>query len=344
MKFSRTRGFMLLSAASLAALAVPLAARCHRGREIDRRVQRLQAERGQVAFCPAALTLTAPSPGTAAPLASWQSIGGCGAGASTGAGGGVKWIGRSVSGGLFHVECQANYVKMPYGYNYVGTTLVGYDLTPEWRLGVSVPYLYKYMVDPYDVDVDLANKGPGDVNLMLTHRFGATNAWSATVSGGIPTGTYQVQFRNLPLPQDRQLGLGKPTAALVLDHTIDNLWGPTVLGASLNWRGGENDVHSYRAPSGTVYSYVGYLLGPFVPAIGMSATGYAGLDRDLGEQQALPLVSVAANASLEWSGEYVAVLLGASLPYDYGVRSEAVRRYSRLGAWVLALGFAFSPF
>src|SRR5262245_26924323 len=38
-------------------------------------------------------------------LAVWESIAGCGAGSSTGIGG-IKWIGRNVSGGLVNVQCQ----------------------------------------------------------------------------------------------------------------------------------------------------------------------------------------------------------------------------------------------
>jgi hypothetical protein len=277
-------------------------------------------------------------------LASWQTVAGCGAGASVGTGGGVKWIGRNVRGGMFRLECQANYVKMPYGYNFVGNTLVSHDLGTRWNLGVSVPYLYKFMNNPYDVGIDLTNKGPGDVNLLVTHRLGALQTWSLTLAVGAPTGSNDVKFRSEPLPQDRQLGLGRPTATLVVDHTIDRDWGPVVLGGTAGWRGGKNEFGSYRAPSGSVYAYAGYLLGPFVPAFGVSATGFAGLDKDLTQEQAMPVVSLAANASLEWSTDWVAILLGASFPYDHGVRSESIVTYNRLGAWTLALGAAFAVF
>jgi hypothetical protein len=278
-------------------------------------------------------------------LASWTSVGGCGAGASVGTGGGVKWIGRNVRGGMFHLEFQANYIKMPYGYNFVGTSLVSHDLTERWNLGVSVPYLYKWMSNPYDVGVDLANKGPGDINVLITRRFGAIQNWNLTLSLGAPTGAHKAMFRTERLPQDRQLGLGKPTASIVLDHSIDYDWGPVVVGGSAGWRGGTNEFRSYRAPSGSLYAYAAYLLGPFAPAIGLSATSFAGLDLDLGEEQALPFVSLSANASLEWSPtDSMAILLGASLPYDWGVHSESVVTYNRLGAWTLSLGAAFAMF
>jgi hypothetical protein len=283
------------------------------------------------------------TPLAAAGLASWQTISGCGAGASSGSGGGVKWIGRNVRGGLIHVECQANYIDMPYGYNFVGTSLVTYDVTHSWSLGVSVPYLYKYMVNPHQLGYDLANKGPGDVNVLTTLKLGETNAWATTLSVGLPTGTHDVAYKSEPIWQDRQLGLGKPTASLTLDYTVDAINGPSVLGGNVNYRGGENDLGSYRAPTATLYGYTSYLLGPFVPAAGLSVTGYADNDRDRLQEQAVPRASVAANVSLEWSTDWIALLVGASFPYDLAVRSELVRAYNRWGAWTLALGVAFAP-
>jgi hypothetical protein len=146
------------------------------------------------------------------------------------------------------------------------------------------------------------------------------------------------------LPQDRQLGLGKPTAALMVDHTADNLWGPVVVGASGNWRGGENAQGSYRAPTVSAYSYAGYLLGPFVPAAGVSLTGFLGKDRDAGEEMAVPLASVAGQLSLEWATDWMALLLAFQLPYDYRVASVTVPPTSHLGSWIVALGAAFAAF
>src|SRR5687768_13456436 len=57
-------------------------------------------------------------PRPAGALASWQSVGGCGAGSTSGAGAGVKWIGRNVTGGLFNAQCQTSYAKLPDGYTY----------------------------------------------------------------------------------------------------------------------------------------------------------------------------------------------------------------------------------
>jgi hypothetical protein len=284
-------------------------------------------------------------------LASWQTVGGCGAGASSGTGAGVKWVGRNVSGGLFHVECQANYIKTTYGYNYVGTTLITRDLDEKWNLGASVPYLYKYMNNPYGQGFDVANRGLGDVNVLLTRKLGAINDTMVTASIGAPTGSHKahlIRAESVVLPQDRQLGAGTLTGSLQIDHIIDNIWGPSVLGAIASWRGGSNDMESYRAPSATGYGYVSYLLGPFAPAAGLSVTGFSAHDRDQGTAQNTALFNVAANLSLEWSTDWVAVLLGASLPYQYdGEKLDnngKPRNPWGFGAWIVALGVAFSPF
>jgi len=146
------------------------------------------------------------------------------------------------------------------------------------------------------------------------------------------------------LPQDRQLGLGRPTAALILDHTGDHDWGVSVLGATASFRGGENRVGSYRAPAASLYGHLGYLLGPVVPAIGVSVTGFAGRDRDRGLDQASPLASAAASASLEWSNDWLAVLIGASLPYDYTGGEGRFGPAHGPGAWLIALGASLAPF
>ncbi len=284
-------------------------------------------------------------------LASWQTVAGCGAGASSGTGAGVKWIGRNVSGGLFHVECQGNYVRNTDGYSYVATALVSADVSEKWNLGVVVPYLYKYYRDPYLQQFDVANLGLGDVNALLTRRFGAINDTIVTLSAGIPTGTHDAHLlraQNEILRNDGQLGLGKPTASLMLDHVIDNLWGPTVIGGVASWRGGQNELGNYRAPSATGYVYFSYLLGPIAPAIGISASGFAGHDRDQGADQMSPIFNTSVNASLEWATDTFAVLIGGSLPYQYDGTPRDVNNIPRnpwgFGPWIVALGLAMSPF
>ncbi len=267
--------------------------------------------------------------------AGWQTIGGCGAGSSTGIGG-IKWIGRNVRGGLLNVQCQGNYTKLTDGYVYTLNNQVSRELSDSFSFGVIVPYLYKFINDPYELGYDVSNKGVGDINLLFSARLGAIKATTLTLSVGLPTGTWKAEdLKNQPLKQDRQLGSGKPSAGFMLDHVIDNDWGPTVIGASGSYPGTANALDNYRAPSGSVYAYAGYLLGPLVPAIGVSAIGFLGYDRDIGlANEARPLYMAAINASVEWSNDWMALLAGASVPY------------ARIGMqpWTVGLGLALSPF
>jgi hypothetical protein len=266
-------------------------------------------------------------------LASWESFGGCGAGSSTGIGG-IKWIGRSVRGGLVQVQCQGNYTRFPNGYSYTLNNQLSVDLGEKWNAGVLVPYLYKYSYNPFSLNFDVSNQGLGDVNVLLTRRLGPINATTLTVSVGIPTGTWKADYQGNVLQQDRQLGTGQPSAALLLEHTLDHLWGPTVIGGTVNYPGRQNAIENYRAPSATAYGYVGYLLGPLVPAAGLSVTAFAGRDRDRNEPSERSLVMAAGNASLEWSTDWVAFLAGVSVP----VSSNG------LEPWTAGLGVSFAPF
>jgi hypothetical protein len=290
-------------------------------------------------------------------LASWQTIGGCGAGSATGAGAGVKWIGRGATGGLFNVQCQVNYTRLgdrlQREHHFFVNTLVTRGIGDKWVVGANVPFVYKYIEnyfeDPFSgVSLDLSNGGLGDVSLQLTRKFGNINDTSLTAIAGLPTGTYNADYRMDILQQHRQLGFGRPTAGLLLDHTMDEIWGVVVVGGMASYRGGKNSLDSYRAPSATAYSYVGYYLGPFVPALGLGLTGFYGHDRDQTQPENTGLVVLAANASIEWSTDWFAVLLGGSLPYQYdGIKMNAEgqpRSPWGFGAWMVAVGIAASPF
>jgi hypothetical protein len=284
-------------------------------------------------------------------LASWETIGGCGAGASTATGGGLKWIGRNTTGGAVHVELQSAYLHTDYGYNYVETALITRDLNPKWNLGLSIPYLYKFMRDPYGLGVNVINQGPGDLAALVTRRLGTINDWTTTLSIGAPTGAHDAYFRTTDnyLPQDRQLGLGPHTttfvtASAIVEHTIDRDWGLAVIGGNANWRGGTNELQSKRVPTASLYSYTGYLLGPLVPALGLTVTGAAGHDVDRLMVQSTPIFTVAASASLEWSTDWMAVLIGGSVPYGYTNSIQGSRPVWALAPWVMGLGVSFAPF
>jgi hypothetical protein len=299
-------------------------------------------------------------PETGPLLSSWQTVGGCGAGAGSGTGAGVKWIGRNVTGGLFNIQEQVLYTTLgDKSYperNFFVNTLITSDITEKWNIGVNVPYIYKYLNDPLHMGgpgvppLDYSNAGLGDVSLQVTRRLGRINDLTLTGIVGLPTGTYDARFTpgSPPLNQTQQIGFGRPNASLVLDHTLDRVWGLMVLGGTASYRGGKNSIDNYRAPSATAYGYVGYFMGPFVPAFGLSLSGFYGHDRDQNSAQYTPLASLAANASIEWTNTYFAVLLAGSLPYKYDgmYRDDSQNPRSPWGfiPWTLALGLAAAPF
>ena len=282
-------------------------------------------------------------------LSSWEMVGGCGAG-STGGVGNVKWIGRSTTGGLFQDITQANYIHLDTGANYVFSTQLTRDIGEQWNVGVFVPFLYKRYNDYMGLPLDISNTGLGDINLLGTFRFGPINASSLTLSVGLPTGTHDATYRMDLLTQEKQLGLGRVTGTLTFDHTIDETWGILVLGGLASWRGGENELHNYRSPFASAYAYAGYFMGPFVPAFGLSFSGFLKPDRDRGINQDVPLLLVAPNVSVEWSTDWLAVLLGLSLPIGlYGEKSEVEGLQTGPGTtgiqpWTVALGVSVSPF
>jgi hypothetical protein len=292
-------------------------------------------------------------------LASWQTIGGCGAGAGSASGAGVKWVGRNVRGGLVNVQEQVSYTnigKAPYNqHNFFLNTIVSGDASEKWNLGVIVPFVYKYLDDPLHFApavpaVNYSNGGLGDISLQVTRRFGRINDTSLTGIVGLPTGKWDATYTagGTYLNQSAQLGFGKPTGALILDHTMDEVWGVVVVGGLAAWRGGENKLDSYRAPTASLYSYLGYFLGPFVPSCGLILSGYRGHDVDVNAMQATPLASLAAQAGIEWSSDWMAIMLAGTLPYKYdGIRTdESGQPRAPWGfmPWTVALGVSVAPF
>jgi len=287
-------------------------------------------------------------------LASWETIGGCGAGGSGSGGATIKWIGRSTRGGLFQVMQTFGYLHLydvptspefRGGYNLVSSTQITRDFSEKWGGGVILPLTYKYYRDVAHNDqipsYDLSNGGLGDVSLLLSRKFGAINDTIVTLNVGLPTGTYKAKNTNTDglLTQEKQVGFGRPTATLIVDHTFDEIWGIIVVGGTASYRGGTNSLQSYRASSGSAYSYVGYYAGGFVPALGLTATGFTGHDRDVTLTQLTPLGSLAPSASIEWSNDLVALIVGGQFP----VGTSFTGKYGKL-PWVVALGVSLSPF
>jgi hypothetical protein len=244
---------------------------------------------------------------------------------------------------------QANYVHFNNAYNLILTEQITRDLGSKWSFGVLVPYLHKRYNDYLGLPTDISNSGVGDVNALLTRRFGRINSTSLTAAVGFPTGTHDARYKGDLLTQEKQLGLGRFTGSLMLDHTLDESWGVIVLGGLAAYRGGTNELGNYRAPTGSLYAFTGYFLGPFVPSFGVSFTGFTGPDRDRGIEQDVPLTLVAANASLEWSTDWIAIMAGVSVPYALtGVTqdTEAITPTKVTGfqPWVAAFGISVSPF
>jgi hypothetical protein len=281
-------------------------------------------------------------------LASWETIGGCGAGSSTGAGGGIKWIGRSVTGGAFQLQTVGTYLHLQDGYNLTLFSQVSRDLGEKWNVGLAVPLLYKYYRDYRGLPVDISNSGVGDVAAFLTRRFGEINDTTLTLLVGFPTGVHDATYKMDLLTQEKQLGLGKFTGSATLDHTFDQTWGLIVAGASFAYRGGENSLGNYRAPAGSVYGYAGYFMGPWVPSLGLTLSHFFGVDRDRGLDQQVLLSSVAGTLELEWSTDWIAILGGVSLPFGWDERGYVdganSNHGSRLQPWTVGLGVTVSPF
>lgn len=282
-------------------------------------------------------------------LKSWETVGGCGAGTSSGAGAGIKWIGRGTSGGLFQLQSLGTYTHLTGGYILALNNQFSRDLSEKWNVGFSVPLLYKFYRNYQYLPVDISNGGFGDVSAFVTRRFGEINNTALTLAVGFPTGTHDARYKTDLLTQDKQLGLGKVTGTLVLDHTLDQVWGVIVLGGLASYRGGKNEFASYRAPIAALYAYAGYFAGPWVPSFGLSAQRFFGVDRDRGLDQEELLSSVAATLGLEWSTDWLAILAAVSLPYGWELgappASGAVNPLGPgLQPWTAAVGLTVSPF
>jgi len=333
------------------AAAFPFIASQRAARENGARLSRLQtelAERGALGerLDPALSLRVSRLEGL---LASWETIGGCGAGSSNGAGGGLKWIGRSVTGGLFQLQTLATYTHLTDGYNLSFNTQVSRDLGEKWNLGLSVPLLYKYYRNIYGRPVDISNAGIGDVAGFLTRRFGEINATSLTLLVAAPTGVYDATYKTIYLTQEKQLGIGRFNGSLTLDHTIDKTWGLIVLGGSAGYRGGENALGNYRAPVAAAYGYTGFFAGPWVPSLGLSLSHFFAVDRDRGLDQEVQLWAVTGTFAIEWSTDWLAILGGVSLPFGWdkrGAVDAGVTSNTNAGfqPWTAGIGFTVSPF
>jgi hypothetical protein len=346
----------VLAAALVAAAAWPAVQRWNARRAAAARLLVLEASAAGACgvFDP---VLSVRVRGLGSMLAGWETVGGCGAGGGASVGTGVKWIGHGTTGGLFDVEQLGNYTLLTdgtsfrsgsIGYQYVASTRISKDLSDKWSAGLSLPFIYKYYHDPRQNGFDMSNGGLGDISALLTRKLGPINNTKLTAIVGFPTASYRATFFNSELLPDQQLGFGRVTGTVVLDQVFDQTWGVVVLGGAAGYRGGKNDAHNYRAPGGSVYGYSGWFLGPLVPVLGMTFTGYTQQDTrgDFGDTINAPVATLAGNASLEWSNDYVAFLIGAQFPYAVRGRNwgEGPGNFFGWQPWTVALGLTLSPF
>jgi hypothetical protein len=359
----------LLAAACLAVLGYPPAARLVARRRALARLERAPAS-GCLALGDEALALRLRTLGPL--LASWETIGGCGAGGATGTG--VKWIGHNTSGGLFLSMIMNNYVVLPAaneggqgtgGYNNILNLQLGEDFIFDpwrgsWNFAVSVPYLVKHY-NTFGNQGAITNAGIGDINLFLSRKVGTDNSTTLTLVGGIPTGTFRASYMGSELTPDQQLGFGRLTGSLLAEHTFDQDWGLILLGGAASYRGGRQtdkylfvfdhpSNHNYRAPSASLFGYTGFFAGPVVPALGFNLTGYTQQDTrgDFGETLNIPVATGAVHASLEWSNPNLAILAGVYVPFalrgsEWGM-SPKQSNIPYLQPWTIALGVSASPF
>ena len=222
-----------------------------------------------------------------AELTSWASIGGCGV--TGGGGGGVRWIGRRSGGAPVEFELLDT---LSSGEDLTSNSLtlkVTGDVPGRLNLGLSVPYVWN---NRYDSDFPggktIKLDGPGDVSLLVTRQFGLEGNTSATVTVGLPTGEYDhiVEGWYSP-PYDAQLGIGKPTLGVTVEHNLNRDWGPVILGGGYNYNGGWNDVEpnpSFRGDTLQAYCYVGYRTEMFVHSVGANLSYSLQNDVDRGNE------------------------------------------------------------
>lgn len=279
-------------------------------------------------------------------LAGWETVAGCGAGGATDSGAGVRWIGHNTTGGLFNSMLVVSFIDHFHdgSFDLVFNEQLTRDLSPKWTVGAIVPGIYKSYKNFAGSGDNVSNSGLGDMALLGTYKLGPINATALTLKMGLPTGTYNVVYKGTLLTPDQQLGFGRVTGSLLLEHIFDQTWGLLLLGTSANYRGGSNGI-AYRSPGATAYGFAGYFAGPLVPSVGLQLAAFQKQDERgaFHENLDTPVMTAAVNAGLEWSTDYVAVLAGASFPFALQDTWGKSGKFA-LQPFILGLGVSVSPF
>jgi hypothetical protein len=279
-----------------AALALPFVSRIADRASVLGRVDALAAGAGQArvrARAPGGVLLALDR--IEPELTSWGDVGGCGV--SGGGGGGIRWIGRRSGGGGIEVEL--------LNTGSTGQDLVSNSLTlkaagdlpgirSRLNVGLSLPYLVNSRATNVPgVDYTHELEGFGDLSFLVTRKFGLEGHTSATLTLGIPIAEYDrvdsVPGNDLPVPYDAQLGKGVVTVGLTAEQSLDQDWGPVIVGGGYNYGGGKNDVElgnrkgTSVSDALTAYCYVGYRTDLFVHSVGVNFSYSFEKDLDWGE-------------------------------------------------------------
>ncbi|MBW2732712.1 MAG: hypothetical protein JRH20_10000 [Deltaproteobacteria bacterium] len=267
-----------------------------------------------------ATRLERPDPIATAPRASWGDIGGCGAGGAGGStAGGVRWIGRSVTGGLIDVQCLSSATQSHGGtFTAFSTRLATGAVFQKWVFALNIPLLYK----TGEVNVLGATKrahiaGFGDMSVEVTRKLGIANASVLTLSASGPAGASEAVRQGVVLPQSLQMGSGVLSFSGVFQHTLDRDWGLIVLGANGTYAGWENSIGDFRGSSGGAFGYAGYIWGPFVPSVGLGLTGQFEHSRERGRPLDDPLFIASPQLAIEWASDTLALLLASTVSVSY---------------------------
>lgn len=346
--FDRGRIPVMLAAAGLAGLALwpMLTARLAAHRQVAQ-VDALAARTsGRFALCGLDPELSLRVRQLSPLLAGWETVAGCGAGGATDSGAGVRWIGHNTTGGLFNSMLVVSFIDHFHdgSFDLVFNEQLTRDLSPKWTVGAIVPGIFKVYKNFAGNGDTVTNSGLGDMALLGTYKLGPINATALTLKMGLPTGTYDVVYKGTTLTPDQQLGFGRFTGSLLLEHTFDQTWGLLLLGTSGNYRGGSNGI-AYRSPGATAYGFAGYFAGPLVPSVGLQLAAFQKQDERgaFHENLDTPVMTAAVNAGLEWSTDYVAVLAGASFPFALQDTWGKSGKFA-LQPFILGLGISVSPF
>jgi hypothetical protein len=294
-------------------------------------------------------------------LAAWGNIGGCGVSGAATSSGGVKWVGRGVTGGLVDVQCILSQTGFPGDGAQQSTfsTRLGTSIGYKWMVAATVPFRYNVedVQNQFGIDVgEVHLPGFGDISLEGTRKLGITNAHTVTLSLSIPVGSHDAVRRGVVLPQRMQLGSGVMSVAGVYEYTRDFDWGPMIFGGNVFYSGWENSIkergNDFRGSGAAGYVYAGYMRGPFAPSVGLNLTTKITGDRGDGfPMEGQPMVMVSPTVAIEWSIDWLAILLSASTQFSLFEGSNALfggagdwKAVFELETWTIGLGVQTSIF